>query len=40
MLGSKVDKFSKILIKTSSATEYIELHLQNIEASIKDDLII
>ena len=39
-LGSKVDKPSKILIKTSSAMEYIELDIQNIKATRLDDRII
>ena len=32
LLGSKVDKLSEILIKTSNASEYIESDIQNIEA--------
>ena len=40
MLGSEVDKPSKIFIKTSNATEYIELYIQNIEAPRTDDTII
>ena len=40
MMGSKVDKSSKILIKTSNVVEYIELDVQNIEAPRTDDPII
>ena len=40
MLGSKVDKLSKILIKTLSVIKYIDLDIQNIEALRVDDLII
>ena len=32
LLGSEIDKPSKILIKTSNAVKYIELDVQNIEA--------
>ena len=32
MLGSKVNKPSKILIKTSNVVEYTELDIQTIEA--------
>ena len=34
LLVSKVNKPSKFLIKTSSATEYIELYIQNIDLII------
>ena len=37
VVGTKVDKPLKILIKTSNATEYIESYIQNIEASRVDD---
>ena len=37
IFGSKVDKPSKILIKTLNAAEYIELYIQNIEGSRVDD---
>ena len=40
LLGFEVDKPFKILIKTSNATEYIELDIQNIEAPRTDDPII
>ena len=40
MLGSKVDKLSKISIKTSNIVEYIELDIQKIEAPRKNDQII
>ena len=40
MLGSEVNKPSKILIKISSAVEYIESEIQNIEAPTRDDPII
>ena len=40
MMGSKVDNFLKILIKTSNATEFIESDIQNIEAPRTDDPII
>ena len=40
LLGSEVDKPSKILIKTSNAVEYIELDIQDIEAPRTDDPII
>ena len=39
-LGSEVDKPSKILIKTLNAVEYIELDIQNTEATrVYDHLI-
>ena len=38
LLGSAIDKPSKILIKTSSVVEYIESHIQNIETLRADDL--
>ena len=40
LLGSDVDKLSKILIKTSNAAEFIESDIQNIEAPRTDDPII
>ena len=40
LLGSKVEKISKISIKTSNAGEFIELDIQNIEAPRTDDSII
>ena len=40
IIKSEVDKSSIILIKTSSAAEYIELNIQNIEAPRIDDRII
>ena len=40
LLGSEVDKLSKILIKISNVAEYIELDIQTIDAPRKDDLII
>ena len=40
VLGSKVDKFSKILIKTSSAMEFIELNIKNTKVPKIDDPII
>ena len=40
VLGSKVDKLSKILIKTSNATKCIESNIKKIEVSIIDDPII
>ena len=40
LFGFEVDEVSKILIKTSSAEEYIESNIQNIEAPRTDDLII
>ena len=40
MLGSEVDKPSKILIKTLNAAKYIESDIQNIEAPKTDDPII
>ena len=39
-MGSEVDELSKILIKTSNTTEFIESDVQNIEAPITDDHII
>ena len=40
MLGSKVDKLSKFLIKTSNATKYMESDIQDNEAPRTDDHII
>ena len=40
MLGSEVDKPSKLLIKTLNAVEYIELDIQNTEPPRTDDPII
>ena len=40
MLWSEVDKPSKILIKTSTATEYIESDIQNLKPSRATYLII
>ena len=40
MLGSDVNKPSKILIKILSVVEYIELDVQNTKARRIDDLII
>ena len=40
VLGSEVDKPSKILIKTLNALEYIKSDIQNIEEPRIDDLII
>ena len=40
VLGFKVNKPSKILIKTSSSIEYIKLDIQTIETPRIDDLII
>ena len=40
VIGSNVDKLSKILIKTSSAMEYTESNIQNIEIPRVDDRII
>ena len=40
LLVSKVDKPSKILIKTSNAMEYIESEIQNVEALRTGDHII
>ena len=40
MMGSKVDKLSKILIKTSNATKYVESYVQNIEAPRTNDPIV
>ena len=40
VLGLEVDKPFKILIKTSSAVEYIKLDIQNSEKLRIDDLII
>ena len=40
LLGSKVNKPSKILIKTSNVVEYLESNIQNIEAPRIDDPII
>ena len=40
MLGSEVDYFLKILIKTSNAAENIELDIQNTEPPRTDDRII
>ena len=40
VLGFEVVKYSKILIKTSNAMEYIELDIQNIEAPKTYDSII
>ena len=39
-LGSEVDKPSKIMIKTMSIEEYIELNIQNIEVPKINDPII
>ena len=40
VLGSEVDKPSKILIKTLNAAKYIELNIQNIKAPRIYNLII
>ena len=40
VLGSEVDKLSKILIKTSNAPENIESDIQNTKPPRTDDLII
>ena len=40
MLGSKVDKLSKIMIKISNVAKFIESNIQNIEATRLDDPII
>ena len=40
MLGSKVDKIFKILIKTLNAVEFIESDSQNIKGLRTDNLII
>ena len=40
LLGSEVDKLSKIFIKTSNAAENIESDIQNTELPRTDDLII
>ena len=40
MLGSKADKLSKFLIKTSNAAKFIESDIQNLETPRTDDLII
>ena len=40
MLGFEVNRFSKILIKTSNAVEYIEATIPNIEAPRTGDPII
>ena len=40
LMGSKVDKPSKILIKTSNAVKYNESDIQNIGVSRIDDRII
>ena len=40
MLASKVNKLSKILIKSLNPTKYIELDVQNIETSRVNDPIL
>ena len=40
LLGYEVDKFFKILIKTSNASKFIKSDIQNIEAPITKDPII
>ena len=40
LLGSKVDKLSKILIKIWNVAEFLESDIQNIEAPRTDDPII
>ena len=40
VLGSEVDKLSKILIKNLNVGEYIESYIQNIEALRTNDPII
>ena len=40
LLGSKIDKPSKTLIKISNAMKYIELRIQSIEAPRTNDRII
>ena len=40
LLGSEVNKLSKILIKTLNAVEYSESNVQNVEARRIDDPII